>query len=110
MSPALQNFQESQQLASCPHLASPLETQRRQCINGGDVAKVAAVIALHAPDRDNEFSRYSIARSNCIGFGAQLMQLVLATGDALRRQRGVEVVLYRVVELGLRPIQFNDAW
>ena len=38
------------------------------------------------------------------------MQLVLATGDALRRQRGVEVVLYRVVELGLRPIQFNDAW
>jgi hypothetical protein len=106
---ALEDLQRSEQLASRPVLSAAVEAQCRQRVDGQDVTKVAAVVALDAPDGDQDVRRSAVARGRGVDFGANLRQVLLAQRDALGRHRAVEVVPRRARELGLRTVAFNDA-
>jgi len=80
----LQDLQRSEQLVTRPGLAPALEAERGQRVDGRDVAEVAAVVAFHAPDGDHDGGRHAVAGGRGVGFGADLLQLVLAQRDALR--------------------------
>jgi len=105
----LEDSQRGEQLAARPLLAPAFEAQCRQRIDGGDVAVVAAVVALDAPDCDHDAGRHAVARRRSVGFAAKLQQLALALRDALGRHRAVEIVPDRAGELGLGTIQFDDS-
>lgn len=75
--------QRCQQLGLRPGAAAAFIRQGGQCIHRAEGAKVAAVVALHAPDGGDDVGRHAIAGGCRLQGGAVRRQLRLALGDAL---------------------------
>ena len=84
MSPLCRIFNAASNWPRAQSRAPALEAQRGQGVDGRDVADVAAVVALHAPDRDQHAGWHAVARGGGVDFGAVQRQLFLAQRDALR--------------------------
>ncbi len=104
---ALQDAQRRHQLLARPSRAASFEAQRGERVDGGDVAVVRAVVALHAPDRDHDLGRRAVVRARGREFQAQRLQLFLAARHADGRDGGVEVVPDGPHELGLAAIELD---
>jgi hypothetical protein len=109
MSP-LKNSQRGEQLAASPILTPTVEAERSQRIDGRDASYVAAVVALHAPDGNQDLRRHTVAHCRSIDVGTKLQPLVLTQRNTLRRHGAVEVDPDRTSGLGLRSVQFNNTW
>ena len=97
------------QLFFRPFGAAAFVGQGRQRINGGEIAKVAAVIAFHAPDGCDHRGGHAVALGRRLQGGRCLLHLGLAVFDAQRRYRTIQILPGRACEFGLGPVGVHSA-
>ena len=101
--------QRCQQLGLRPGAAAPFVRQGGQCVHRAEGAKVAAVVALHAPDGGDDAGRHAVAGGCGLQCCAVRRQLGLTLGNALGRDGAVQVRPRGAGELGLGAVQLDHA-
>ena len=101
--------QRGQQLGLRPGAAAPVVSQRGKRVHRAVGTKVAAVVALHAPDGRDHCGGYPVASGGSVQCGVVLRPHGLALCNALRRHGAVQVGPGRAGEFGLGTVQLHHA-
>ena len=105
----LDHLQRGDQLAArSSRRAVAVKREGRERPDDGDLARVAAEVALHAPGREDDRPRHAVERLDGVERRGPLPGKLAAAPDAPARDRAVEIGRDRLRELGLRPADHGD--